>query len=106
MTLENYAAIDLTDSPENLAKTIVDAVLTPLLTAKVSHCGEIEATKLYHSIHIELSKTRIEMIGQDAIHELVGIVSELEEEHFPDAPSIIHGAHNTTTFLEFNHTPS
>lgn len=109
MNDESYMVFDITESPEEIAKNLVQKLLVPLLTAKLECSGEIEASKLYHSIHFELGKTRANMIGQDAIHELIGIVSELEEEHFPEAESVIHIASNTqktVTFLEINNKPS
>ena len=83
-------AIYLNGSPEEIADQIVNRVITPILDGAAARMGGYLSLQVYFDIVYKLVEKRVGTVGYDAIHEIKGITSELEEECFgaeccPDA---------------------
>jgi hypothetical protein len=86
MTDKKHTGIDLdvslSGSPEEIAEKIVNSVITPILKGAEAKMGENLSLQLYMDILYKLVEKRVCRAGYDAIHEIKGIASELEEECF------------------------
>jgi hypothetical protein len=76
--------VSLNGSPEEIADKIVNGVITPILNGAEAKMGENRSLQLYLDIIFKLVEKRVSRAGYDAIHEIHGIASELEEECFSE----------------------
>lgn len=75
-------AFHISESPDELATKLVENLLIPILSQKLAYSGEIAAAQLYFNIIYALARSRAAMVGHDAIFEIHGIATELEEHVF------------------------
>lgn len=69
-------------SPKELSDSLIEKLIKPLIRQKQAHDGEILAAQLCYELIYALGMERVLMAGYDAIHELSGITTELEENCF------------------------
>ncbi|MDR6630428.1 hypothetical protein J2X86_002483 [Acinetobacter lwoffii] len=69
-------------SPEEISSNLIEKLIKPLIRQKQAHEGEALAAQICFNLIYALGKERVLMAGYDAIHELSGITTELEEECF------------------------
>lgn len=94
-------------SPEEITLTLIRNLILPILRRKSVIDGTDSAAKVCTNLIYALGCERIQMIGHDAIHELEGIISQLEERHFnKPSPSNSSCAVNGGDFYESDSTPS
>jgi len=69
-------------SPEELSNNLIEKLIKPLIRQKQAHEGEAVAAQFCFNLIYALGLERVLMAGYDAIHELSGITTELEENCF------------------------
>ncbi|OTG87927.1 hypothetical protein [Acinetobacter sp. ANC 3813] len=80
----NNVAIIEVSGPDQAAKELLKQIIFPMLSSIQQNFGDAYADQVYQVLLSNLIGQRIEMAGYGAVHEASGIISELEEQFFPE----------------------
>jgi len=106
MSVDGQFAIHISENPEDIAKKMVEDLIQPVLGQKMAHSGEVSAGTLYLSLMYFLARTRVGLIGHDAVHELHGLASEIEEDCFDENGDQLKDKQDLTQFVQLDGKPS
>lgn len=98
-------AIHIAEDSDVIAKQIVEDLILPVLCRKTVHSGEISAGNLYLSLMYFLARGRAGVVGHDAVHELHGLASDIEEDCF-DENGNPHSRDDLSNFIQLSGKPS
>lgn len=71
-----------TDTVEQAAMKLLQAVLIPILNNMVEQGNPEAAASFYHHLLYGLGRARIAHIGSDYAHEIMAVIDELDADHF------------------------
>lgn len=92
-------------SPEEISNNLIEKLIKPLIRQKQARDGEATAAQICFNLIYSLGFERVCMAGYDAIHELSGITTELEEACFGEEIAPLQTL-DLTAFAEMGLVPN
>lgn len=76
--------IELAEGPKKIADEIAEKLILPALNALQGQYGNSFSVQVYQDLLARLITTRVECVGYDAVHEVSGVLEEIEADFFPE----------------------